>query len=584
MIGWGHGHGVIMDKHYRMVQSVEPSGTYQASSDMHEFMLINNGKSALMTQYIRSVYDLCIEPWNLCDGLGYIQSGVFQEVHVDTGKVIFQWNSLDHVDPHESWVPPSSTEISGSGEHPTSPWDYFHINSIDKNDQGDYLISARHTSAIYKISGKDGSVMWRLNGFKSDFAMLDGLNFSSQHDARFVSDNSSMTVLSVYDNASNGFNYTKPYSQGLVIAIDHETNEARAIKVQDPPPNALHSSRSQGSFQFLPDGNTLMGYGNDAFFSEHDSNGSVVFYGRLAITGMMNYRVHKYNNWIGEPLTKPAVWSYSKYGYTNSTQEMKTHVQDQGYNFDDDANGMVIYISWNGATEVKSWRILAATSHEATTSVPQTWPEPPIPAPPTTDQAADWTELSMVPKNGFETFYKHPQAYRYIYIQALDKDDNVLGTSAVQETFVPNEKMRDRYCDGLACFFMPSAEERERIKQQEEQGKNESDSQLSEQPIYPVTYVATETRSRIRTISGSFIVGFILVVALVLGSRWVVARKFAGRQLSPAALIVKVRDVLSGRRGAGRSVSYKALNLDEVLDEGEGEMTGYDDDRRSGIR
>ena len=61
MIGWGHGHGIIMDKHYRIVKSVEP-GSYQASSDMHEFKLIHDGKSALMTQYLRSVYDLC--HWN----------------------------------------------------------------------------------------------------------------------------------------------------------------------------------------------------------------------------------------------------------------------------------------------------------------------------------------------------------------------------------------------------------------------------------------------------------------------------------------------------------------------------------------
>ena len=163
LIGWGHGHGVIMDKHYRVVRSVEPA-SYQASSDMHEFMLIEEGKSALMTQYLRSAYDLC--RWDLCDGLGYIQEGAFQEVDVETGEVNFEWRSLDHVDPEESYVGPSTTEISGSGEDPESPWDYFHINSIDKNKHGDYLISARHVSCVYKISGKDGHVVWRLNGAK----------------------------------------------------------------------------------------------------------------------------------------------------------------------------------------------------------------------------------------------------------------------------------------------------------------------------------------------------------------------------------------------------------------------------------
>jgi hypothetical protein len=148
MVGWGHGHGVIMDKHYSIVKSVEP-GSYQASSDMHEFYLLPDGKSALMTQYLRSVHDLCT--FDICNGLGYINQGAFQEVEVETGKVLFEWRSLDHIDPSESYVRPSTTEISGTGEEPESPWDYFHINSIDKNDAGDYLVSARHTSAIYKM-------------------------------------------------------------------------------------------------------------------------------------------------------------------------------------------------------------------------------------------------------------------------------------------------------------------------------------------------------------------------------------------------------------------------------------------------
>ena len=95
-----------MDKHYRVVKSVEPA-SYQASSDMHEFKVINDGRSALMTQYLRSVHDLC--PWDLCDGLGYIQQGAFHEVDIETGEKIFEWRSLDHVDPKESYVNPGTT-------------------------------------------------------------------------------------------------------------------------------------------------------------------------------------------------------------------------------------------------------------------------------------------------------------------------------------------------------------------------------------------------------------------------------------------------------------------------------------------
>lgn len=421
MIGWGHGHGIIMDKHYRTVKSVEP-GSYQASSDMHEFKLINNGKSALMSQYLRSVYDLC--PWKLCDGLGYIQQGAFQEVDVETGKVLFEWRSLDHVDPLESYVLPSTTEISGSGERPESPWDYFHINSIDKNQNRDYLVSARHVSAVYKVSGIDGHVIWRLNGAKSDFK-LDGFSFSFQHDARFVSENDTHTVISLFDNGSNGFDQTQSHSTGQIISLDLKTKIASIILNLDPPfvDGHAHISKSQGNFQRLKNGNIIMGWGNDAFWTEYSPEYEIIFYGALGWSNVMNYRVHKFDNWIGLPLTKPALWAYSK----NGTE-------------------MTLYTSWNGATEVKTWRFFGANDKKQ----------------------GPWKQLGQEAKNGFETTLGRVPAHQYCYAEALDKDGHVLGTSEVEATFIPNELMRE-YCDDVSCRFMPSQEQR--VLEQEEKAR-----------------------------------------------------------------------------------------------------------------
>src|SRR6266516_3344401 len=75
-----------------------------------------------------------------------------------------------------------------------------HLNSVDKNDEGDYLVSGRHTSSMMKISGANKSVIWRLGGKKSDF-VLDGFNFTGQHDARFRGGNSSVQLISLFDNA-----------------------------------------------------------------------------------------------------------------------------------------------------------------------------------------------------------------------------------------------------------------------------------------------------------------------------------------------------------------------------------------------
>ncbi|KIW87636.1 uncharacterized protein Z519_11610 [Cladophialophora bantiana CBS 173.52] len=514
MLGWGHGHGLIMDKHYRIVKSIEP-GSYQASSDMHEFRVINDGKQALMTQYLRSVYDMC--PWNLCDGFGYIQQGAFQEVDIDSGEVLFEWHSLDHVHPSESWVGPSTTEISGSGEHPDSPWDYFHINSIDKNQDGDYLISARHTSAVYKLSGVDGHVIWRLNGAKSDY-VLDGFQFSSQHDARFISDNETHTVLSLFDNGTNGFNQTQPHSTGQIIVVDHRTKVATCILNLDPPfvDGHAHISKSQGNMQILPNGGIIMGWGNDAFWTEYaPETHEIIFYGALAWTNTMNYRVHKFDNWVGMPLTKPALWAFSK-----------------------DGRDMMVYVSWNGATEVKSWRFYGGESKQG-----------------------PWEEIKTVPKNGFETISRLDGAYTYSYAEALDKDGQILGTSAVQATFIPNEQLRE-YCDDIACRFMPSPEERKK-EQAEKANKEEEEKLKQEQEKLEAERQRAERIKNAEIFGGTFGGLAVFVILIIV----LATRNFVSRPVHVLAhnvyRAVRTRAARKGGRDVGVGAGYKPLSLED---------------------
>lgn len=453
-VGWGHGHGVVMNQNYRVVKSIEPSCTYQASSDMHEFQLIDNGRLAMMTQYVRSVYNLC--PWGLCDGLGYIQSSGFQIINVENGKCEFGWTSLDHVQPKDSLIPPSSTEISGSGESPEMPWDYFHINSIDKSDfDGSYLISARHMSAIYKIDGKSGDIVWQFGGLKNDYEFdneFGDINFGFQHDARWISDSKEESVIAFFDNASNGYTETSRHSTGKIIRLNHVTKTAKLVERPLDPPfvdGHAHLSKSQGNYQLnLPAsslgsagsnqgrvslGNRLMGFGNDAFFAEYAWNANnetgggeweTVFYGAMAWAFMMNYRVLKFDGWEGVPLTKPAVWAFSQHGMNHTI---------------DNTNTMTVYTSWNGHTKVNTFMFHGANTRDAKKDL----------------GSRDWEVLiGGFKKNGFETIYTHPRTYRYVYVEAFDVNSVRLGRSDVVETFIPSELMRDRYCDELACAWM----------------------------------------------------------------------------------------------------------------------------------
>lgn len=414
MKGYCRGHGVILDNQYRIVRSVQAGGG-MSSSDMHEFWPINGGKSALMTVYQQRQYDM--SRWGIHTGVAWIMESIFQEVDVETSEVLFEWRSLDHVDPSVSYTLPATTDTSGDGLNPLSPWDYFHINSIEKNKDGDYLISSRHTCAIYKLSGKDGSIIWRLNGARPSFRNLN-FSFSQQHDARWISENSTHTILSLYNNGFNGYNQTADYSSGMIIVIDHVAMTAELVAEYAPPGKTMLSS-SQGNMQILPNKNVFMGWGNNPFISEHAEDGTLLLWAYFAKGVTMNYRALKYD-WDAEPSDSPALWAYSK---TAAPQ-----------------NPMSFYVSWNGATRVKSWRFYGSQR-----------------------QTGKFDLLATVEKSGFETEYQHTGFYAWAYAEALDKNGYVIGRSTTRLTFVPSPELGtfcgETFCENAPAYGFPGEDD-----------------------------------------------------------------------------------------------------------------------------
>ncbi|KAL4934259.1 ASST-domain-containing protein [Aspergillus undulatus] len=399
--GYCRGHGVIMGSNYQIVKTVVPGGG-MAASDMHEFKLINDGQTALMTVYQQRQFDMSI--WNIKGGMGWLMESVFQEIDVETGKVLFEWRSLDHVDPSVSYTYPGHTDTSGTGLEPRSPWDYFHINSVDKNAEGNYLISSRHTCAIYKISGYNGSIIWKLHGANATFEN-ENFSFSQQHDARWLKENTTHTVLSLYNNGYNGFNRTHNYSSGMVILIDHVNKTAKQLHEYAPQNHDMISS-SQGNMQVLSNGNVFMGWGNNAYVSEHDKEGNLLLWGYIDKGNIMNYRAQKFQ-WEGNPTDIPALWTYAKSSNSSSPT--------------------TFYVSWNGATRVKHWRFYG-----------------------TNNSTGNFTFIRKVRKDGFETSYTAPQFFRYTYAEAIDGQGKVLGKSREQFTFTPSPVL-EAYCEDTNC-------------------------------------------------------------------------------------------------------------------------------------
>ncbi|OCK85415.1 hypothetical protein K432DRAFT_421785 [Lepidopterella palustris CBS 459.81] len=370
--GYGLGQGVVLNNNYQPVAYVNTGDG--ESADIHEFNMINGGDSALFTAYRWFPYDLSAFP--ITANPSWLMEGVFQEINVTTGEVIFDWHSTVHVNPSGSYVAPASSDVSGNGTA-VAPWDYFHINSVDKSSvTNNYLISSRHMSAIYCIDSSDGSIVWQLScgGVNASF-VVEGFNFSFQHDARFVLENDTHTIISIFDNASNGFNGSATESSGMVISIDLNAKIATLLsRTVAPIPGGILSD-SQGNTQILSNGAVFHGWGSVAAISETNSKGEAVLFASYGAYPVMNYRAYSYP-WNGFPLDKPA---------------LVAPAQTQNY-----STPIVAYVSWNGATEVKSWRFWGSTSN-----------------------AGPFSNMGMVNKAGFETTFTSPVYNPFIFVEAV---------------------------------------------------------------------------------------------------------------------------------------------------------------------
>ena len=159
MLTWCDG-GVdyIVDSSYHVIATVHAGNGLDA--DGHEFALTPQG-TALITIYHEVPYDLS-SVGGPKDGT--VVDGIVQEIDVATGRVLFEWHSLDHVPLAESYAPVTRNDA----------YDYFHINAVNLDNDGNLLISGRHTWTVYKVDRHTGQILWRLGGKRSDFKLGAG--------------------------------------------------------------------------------------------------------------------------------------------------------------------------------------------------------------------------------------------------------------------------------------------------------------------------------------------------------------------------------------------------------------------------
>ena len=308
--GVASGVAYIADSSYHVVATVQAGNGLGA--DGHEFALTPQG-TALITIEHEVPYDL-----SSVGGPkeGMVDDGIVEEVDVATGRVLFEWHSLDHVALDESYAPVES------------PYDYFHVNAVNLDDDGNLLISGRHTWTVYKIDRHTGAVLWRLGGKRSDFQLGPGARFAWQHDPLPAGPG----TIRLFDNESDGSTRVLPHSRVIWVRLDAASRTAMLVREVAHPLGV--SAASQGNAEGLDNGNTFVGWGQLGRVSEFDPRGKLLFDAVLPGT-YDTYRGYR-AGWVGRPDTKPTATAWTNKNGTTT-----------------------VHAVWNGATEVAAWRVLA---------------------------------------------------------------------------------------------------------------------------------------------------------------------------------------------------------------------------------
>ncbi len=356
---------MIANRAYKVIRRITPGNGY--SADSHEFRLTNRG-TAYITSYRTRIRDLRKVGQAR---RGRVSDSIAQEVDLKTGRVIWEWHSLDHV--------PVGHTYAEKPRRPGNPFDYFHINTVIDTPDGNVMISGRSTNAVYKVSRKTGRIIWTLGGRASDYKLGKKAIFSWQHDSQPLPGNR----VSIYDNGDSPV-VAKPWrdqSRGLILKLNNRRKRATVEREFLHPARPLAST--QGNLQSLGGSRYLVGWGGAPLVSEYGPDGNLLFNARFQGISSF-YRAYR-ARWAGKPKGKVAV-AAAPTGNPGQTR---------------------LWISHNGDTATERWQVLAGPSADSLTVV------------------------ASRPREGFETVTAAPTDARFVRVRGFDGNGAVTGSSAV---------------------------------------------------------------------------------------------------------------------------------------------------------
>jgi EmrB/QacA subfamily drug resistance transporter len=362
------GEDVIVNQHYQRIATLKASGGWVIT--LHE--LIIDGQHAWVTAN-RNIPENLSKYGGAYNG-AMIDSAV-QEYDLKTGKLVRSWDALQHIP-----LGDSKATLPTNG----FPWDAYHVNSIDLVGQSTFLVSMRNTWAAYLVNIDTGKIEWTLGGRHSTFKLGPGASFQWQHDVKVGAGGHTGLTVTMFDDhccqLTGGGTYVEPTASSRAIVLRLNSDDDTATLVAQYGQHEGISADYMGDAQPLPGGDMFVGWGAEPYISEFSPSGNLLFEGEFPRPDL-SYRT-TLEPWVGLPLTRPA-------GAVREHGEAST-----------------VYASWNGATRVLAWRVLAGPSPSRLRVV------------------------AHASRSGFETAISVPARYASFEVQALDAAGRVIGTSA----------------------------------------------------------------------------------------------------------------------------------------------------------
>ncbi len=347
---WGHrwGRVTFIDQDYNNF-TINPDLKINSLDDVNEGQIdvheheMTDDNTMVVSSYNNTPYDL--------SPLGgsrdsWVVDSCFFEVDIETEEVLFEWCAVDH-------VPLKNARLMSHNPHGTknNPYDWFHINAVQKIGKN-YLISSRHHFAAYFISGEDGSILWKLDGENGGSFGSIPSNFRLQHHVRAQNITDHGMTITMFNN--HGRRPTQALGFWVPLPSDPH-NPPHLVRRLEALNRPVHAA-TQGSYQMdIGDGHGFVGYGKIPLAREFgpvqpgDVNAKLLWEGRFGYDGAaMSYRGFK------------MPWHATPKDWDPVILIEKTRLQSKTFT--------KVFVSWNGATDVRGWAIFAGDNEHEMTS------------------------------------------------------------------------------------------------------------------------------------------------------------------------------------------------------------------------